>query len=107
MNSDITMTDTQRAINQTKGREEMGRVSRIKKPRAKNIGYGENNGWSKSEQVGYNRAYNVCEAFRKQELNDLADIHRIKMRFLIRWNMGQIKALEIAKEVARMIKEKL
>jgi len=33
--SDITMTDTQRAINQTKGREEMGR-SRVKKPKKKN-----------------------------------------------------------------------
>ena len=28
--SDIIFTDTQRAVNQTKGREEMGRVSRIK-----------------------------------------------------------------------------
>ena len=98
--SDITMTDTDRAVNQTKGREIMGRVSRIKKPEKRNEYHGNhyvvndeqvifrpyetptNEGRNEREinelvNITHNQLYDEFEAFRKQELNEIADTGNI------------------------------
>ena len=156
--SDIIFTDTQRAVNQTKGREIMGRdtrktcdfeqckmnidslctatkdvqcpknnsqsvyenpellkrmKSKIKKPEKKEAykptdkQVGEGAYYYLREIKGYNEAIDKCEAFRKQELTELADEGNIKETLLSIYDMEGGTAKDIAKEISAMIKEKL
>ena len=59
------------------------------------------------EIKGYNEGRADMLKYHKQVLTELASIHRIKMRFLSSWDMGQIEAFEFAKEISAMITEKL
>lgn len=43
----------------------------IKKPKAKKIDWNNDNGWSKTEQVGYNQACNDWEIYHQQEIDKL------------------------------------
>ena len=109
MNSDIIFTDTDRAIDQTKGREEMGRESKIKKPEKKsqrNEKDGADSSWN-NRAFYYNNGRADMDKFRKQELTELADVGNIKETLLSIYDMEGGTALDIAKEISAMIKEKL
>ena len=91
----------------------MGRVSRIKKPGKKkcfeptDIQVGVGAYYDLREIKGYNDGRNDMDKFRKQELNELADVEKIRETLLSIYDMEGGTALDIAKEISAMIRGKI
>ena len=107
----------------------MGRESRIKKPEKRNEYHGNhyvvndeqvifrpyetptNEGRNEREinelvNITHNQLYDEFEAFRKQELNELASVDNLE-QFLLSINLNLISYRDLGQKISKYIKEKI